>query len=61
MYAKRNYGFWMTFAWSKHPFILGGFYGLGIALAAQTLPFNPSIPWGTTGRNGYRGGILPWL
>lgn len=49
MYAKRNYGFWMTFYWSKRPFILGGLYGLGIAVAAQQFNVSPSIPWGPLG------------
>jgi len=31
MYTRRRYGFWMTFSWSKKPFIFGFIYALGIA------------------------------
>lgn len=33
MYIKRNYGFWMTFSWSKKPFILGFIYAFVITAA----------------------------
>ncbi|MBK7809288.1 MAG: hypothetical protein IPJ51_23840 [Saprospiraceae bacterium] len=32
MYTKRNYGFWMTFNWSKWPFIYGLAYASAVAL-----------------------------
>ncbi len=45
MYVKRNYGFWMTFNWSKWPFIFGTIYGLAICMIAYFLEINLSIPW----------------
>jgi len=32
MYTKRNYGFWMTFNWSKWPFIYGLIYASTVTL-----------------------------
>jgi ion channel-forming bestrophin family protein len=49
MYTKRNYGFWMTFNWSKKPFILGLVYSGLVATIAYLLDkhfsINISIPW----------------
>lgn len=45
MYVKRNYGFWMTFNWSKKPFILGALYSLALCLTSYFLEIYISIPW----------------
>ncbi|WP_215225507.1 bestrophin family protein [Echinicola shivajiensis] len=45
MYIKRNYGFWMTFDWSKKPFIIGLIYSLAIFLLFSFLQIDISIPW----------------
>lgn len=45
MYAKRNYGFLMTFNWSKKPFIIGFLYALCIHLILYFLNISFSIPW----------------
>ena len=45
MYVKRNYGFWMTFNWSKKPFILGIIYTSVICLLPYYFPINISLPW----------------
>lgn len=45
MYIKRNYGFWMTFNWSKKPFILGGVYAFLITLLYVWLDMDISLPW----------------
>ncbi|MDW3209321.1 MAG: bestrophin family ion channel [Reichenbachiella sp.] len=45
MYIKRNYGFWMTFNWSKKPFILGLIYSLLIYGASHLIDFHIYIPW----------------
>lgn len=45
MYVKRNYGFWMTFNWSKKPFILGTIYSLVLCLISYFLNIYISIPW----------------
>jgi putative membrane protein len=45
MYVKRKYGFWMTFNWSKTPFIIGGLYGLLVCLIAYVSKLDISIPW----------------
>ena len=37
MYTKRNYGFWMTFNWSKWPFIFGLAYASAVALVFYLL------------------------
>ena len=49
MYVKRQYGFWMTFNWSKWPFILGVIYGAAICLATHFSGINLSLPWGPIG------------
>ncbi|MEQ6121850.1 bestrophin family ion channel [Reichenbachiella sp. MALMAid0571] len=45
MYVKRNYGFWMTFNWSKWPFIVGTAYGFVICLLSFFSKVDFSIPW----------------
>ena len=45
MYVKRNYGFWMTFNWSKKPFIYGFFYTIIITAIYEYTTLNISIPW----------------
>ncbi len=45
MYIKRNYGFWMTFNWSRKPFILGGIYAFVITLVYVVLDLDVSLPW----------------
>ncbi|MFZ1705629.1 MAG: bestrophin family ion channel [Saprospiraceae bacterium] len=49
MFAKRNYGFWMTLNWSKKPFIYGLIY-TGIVtvvyeLCLRYLHINIALPW----------------
>jgi putative membrane protein len=45
MYVKRNYGFFMTFNWSKMPFLLGVLYGAALGGLSWALPLALSIPW----------------
>lgn len=49
MYAKRNYGFWMTFNWSKKPFIYGLLYSAIVTslyiVCKKYLEINISVPW----------------
>lgn len=45
MYVKRNYGFWMTFNWSKKPFILGLIYSLIVFGGSYLFDFHVYIPW----------------
>lgn len=45
MYVKRNYGFLMTFNWSKKPFLVGLVYATVISLVDYLLPYSISIPW----------------
>lgn len=45
MYINRNYGFWMTFNWSKKPFIVGFVYSFIISLTSYLLDFYIAIPW----------------
>lgn len=45
MYTKRNYGFWMTFNWSKKPFIVGLLYSAAIAAIAYFFEIKLAIPW----------------
>lgn len=49
MYVKRTYGFWMTFNWSKWPFILGVLYGTVICVLSYLLNIHISLPWGPLG------------
>ena len=45
MYTKRNYSFWMTFNWSKWPFIIGVVYSGVIACLGYFLDIHISLPW----------------
>ncbi|MDH4059044.1 MAG: hypothetical protein OEU76_09775 [Cyclobacteriaceae bacterium] len=45
MYVKRFYGFWMTFNWSRLPFIIGTLYGLIITGLSYMLDKQLYIPW----------------
>lgn len=49
MYVKRHYGFWMTFTWSKKPFLLGAIYAAAITLLfiylKQYHKINIALPW----------------
>lgn len=45
MYIKRNYGFWMTFNWSKKPFIIGFIYALVVTGVCFFLNIKMSLPW----------------
>lgn len=49
MYTKRNYGFWLTFNWSKMPFLYGMLYS-GVVFALffyfkTQFAIDLSIPW----------------
>lgn len=48
MYTKKNYSFWMTFNWSKMPFILGFIYSLIITSLAFFTDKMLFIPWQAT-------------
>lgn len=45
MYIKRNYSFWMTFNWSKWPFIIGLAYSVLISIISYFLNLKLSLPW----------------
>lgn len=45
MYTKKNYSFWMTFNWSKWPFIIGLLYAGAIACLGYFLDIHFSLPW----------------
>lgn len=49
MYTRRRYGFWMTFDWSKKPFIVGIIYSLVLTLIFEfvfhKLNFDFSFDW----------------
>jgi putative membrane protein len=45
MYIKRNYSLWMTFNWSKRPFLLGLLYSALIGTAAYFIKDHFSLPW----------------
>lgn len=45
MFIKRNYGFWMTFNWSKTPFIYGFLYAAVITAVHYFLKFDIALPW----------------
>lgn len=49
MYVKRRYGFFMTFNWSKWPFVIGAVYGGAVCLAAYYLEQPLALPWGPLG------------
>ena len=45
MYVKRNYGFWMTFNWSKEPFLFGFLYAALITAVFYFLKLYIALPW----------------
>ena len=45
MYVNRNYGFWMTFSWSKMPFIYGFVYSVVVCLLSHILGGQITLPW----------------
>lgn len=45
MYVKRNYGFLMTFLWSRKAFVIGFIYSSIICLIAYGFNFLVSVPW----------------
>lgn len=45
MYTKKNYSFWMTFNWSKKPFVIGFLYSVAIIITLHFLELNYTIPW----------------
>ncbi len=49
MYVKRRYSFWMTFNWSKWPFIIGILYNLLICATSYFSGIDLSLPWGPLG------------
>ncbi len=49
MYVKRRYGFWMTFNWSKWPFIIGVLYCSLVCALSYYFEIPLSLPWGPLG------------
>ncbi len=45
MYVKRNYGFWMTFNWSKKPFFIGFLYAGIVTAIYYFLKLDFALPW----------------
>ena len=45
MYVKRNYSFFMTFNWSKKPFLLGLLYALAIHALIYFVHGHFTLPW----------------
>lgn len=49
MYTRRRYGFWMTFDWSKKPFIIGAIYSFILTIIYEyvyhQLNFDFSFEW----------------
>jgi putative membrane protein len=45
MYVKRNYSFWMTFNWSKKPFLIGFVYSAALCSIFYFLKINFILPW----------------
>lgn len=45
MYINKNYGFWMTFNWSRKPFILGAIYAAAVTLIDYFMDRDLIIPW----------------
>ncbi len=49
MYTRRRYGFWMTFDWSKRPFIIGAIYSLLLTISYEyvyhELHFDFAFQW----------------
>jgi putative membrane protein len=49
MYIKKNYSFWMTFNWSKWPFIIGSMYSLIICSLSFYFDIHVALPWSPIG------------
>ena len=45
MYVKKNYSFWMTFNWSKKPFIIGLIYAATICFSSYYFNLPITLPW----------------
>ena len=45
MYVKKNYSFWMTFNWSKKPFIIGLIYAITICFSSYYFNLPITLPW----------------
>lgn len=45
MYIKRQYGFLMTFNWSKKPFLVGTAYTLALCILSYFLQTDFALPW----------------
>ncbi len=45
MYTKKNYGFWMTFNWSKKPFLIGLAYSALICVLVYLADLELFLPW----------------
>lgn len=45
MYVKKNYSFWMTFNWSKKPFIIGLIYATTICFSSYYFNLPITLPW----------------
>lgn len=45
MYIKRKYGFWMTFNWSRTPFILGALYSAFVTAYHLYINSHIELPW----------------
>ena len=45
MYTKRRYSFFMTFNWSKKPFLIGTLYTAIICVFSHFLELNIALPW----------------
>ncbi len=45
MYTKKNYQFWMTFNWSKMPFIYSLIYSTAIACLGYFFDIHLALPW----------------
>ena len=45
MYTKRNYGFWMTFNWTKGAYIIGFIYSAIIACLYYFFDIYVALPW----------------
>lgn len=45
MYIKKNYSFWMTFNWSRKPFIIGFIYSIVVIGLLHLIELKFTIPW----------------
>jgi putative membrane protein len=45
MYIKKKYGFWLTFNWSRTPFIYGTLYSAAICCLAYYFEVKTMVPW----------------